>query len=144
WNNNVPAGFSVANPPGLYAGGYPPESYNYGPNHFVRLLEYVMMVRSAMSVDLLANTDYGQRMARSLIYNLKANRWETNTEGTFSGDVSGVMPGNLAFWLSRILAGTQEGSWMTFYYQLLNRSPLKSAVQNVTDYEMLILGTNAG
>jgi hypothetical protein len=104
---------------GGFAGGYPVESFGYGANHFVRLLYYMLAVTTATGDDLISRTDYAQRIARTLIYNLKPNNWQVSDEGDFAGDYTGVLQPSLPVLLSYLLVGTDEGKWMQQLHQNL-------------------------
>jgi hypothetical protein len=108
---------------GGFAGGYPVESYTYGANHFERLLQYMLATKTATGEDLFAKTDYAQRMARSLMYNLKPNRWQTSDEADFAGDFTGVLQPSFPITLAFVLAGTREGEWMQFLTQHIAAAP---------------------
>jgi hypothetical protein len=104
---------------GGFAGGYAVESFSYGANHFMRLLYYMFAVTTATGDDLISTTDYAQKIARSLIYNLKPNNWQVSDEGDFAGDYTGVLQPSLPALLSFLLVGTDEGEWMQHLHQNL-------------------------
>jgi Right handed beta helix region len=108
---------------GGFAGGYPAESYTYGANHFERLLLYMLATKTATGEDLFAKTDYAQRMARNLLYNLKPNRWQTSDEADFAGDFTGVLQPSFPITLAYVLAGTREGEWMQYLAQHIAAAP---------------------
>jgi hypothetical protein len=114
---------SVAFGAGAFAGGYPVEVYTYGANHFQRLLSYMLAVKTATGEDLFGSTRYAQKMARSLLYNLKPNRWQVTDEGNYPGDYTAVLQPGLPLLLAHVLEGTPEGGWMQFLYQNLAAAP---------------------
>ena len=118
FNNNVPAAFAS----GGFVGGYPVESFNYGPYQFMYLLQYMQFVKDNTGEDL-GLASYATRMARNLLYNLKPNRWQATDEGDFPGDYSMVLPGFFPLILASILEGTTEGAWMQWMYSHLARPP---------------------
>ena len=113
---------------GGFAGGYPVEVYTYGTNHFQRLLYYMLAVKTATGDDLISRTDYAQKIARNLLYNLKPNNWQVSDEGDFAGDYTGVLQPSLPIVLSSLLAGTTEGLWMQHLSQSLTAAPLGGQV----------------
>lgn len=108
---------------GAFAGGYPVEAFTYGANHFQRLLMYMLAIRTATGENLLDATGYARNMARSLLYNLKPNRWQVTDEGNYPGDYTGVLQLTFPIVLSHVLDGTREGGWMQFLYQHLASPP---------------------
>ena len=108
---------------GGFAGGYPIETYTYGAHHFQRLLGYMLAVRTATGDDLFARSDYAQKIARNLLYNLKPNNWQVSDEGDYAGDYTGVLQPSLPIVLSSLLAGTTEGAWMQHLARHLAAAP---------------------
>ena len=108
---------------GGFAGGYPVEGYAYGARHFQRLLFYMLAVETSTGADIISRSGYPQRIARSLLYNLKPNNWQVSDEGACAGDFSGVLPPSLPIVLSSLLAGTDEGRWMQHLYRNLAAAP---------------------
>jgi hypothetical protein len=106
---------------GGFAGGYPVESFNYGPPHFERLLQYTWAVQTATGEDI--GSDYAKRIARNLLYNLKPDRWRSTDEGNFPGDTAQIMPRGLPLSLTLFLQGTKEGQWMQYYYNHMVNPP---------------------
>jgi hypothetical protein len=128
WNNAISQGFSapiVGNQysymapygVGVYYSGVVPE-FNYDPSHIVRLMEYQLAVKTATgSAFPTAVTNGAKLFATSLLYDLKPDRWRTRTNGTYSGNVSGVFIGALPLVLSYVLTGDTEGGWMQWMFQ---------------------------
>ncbi len=108
---------------GGFVGGYPVEAYAYGTNHFQRLLYYMLAVKTSTGDDIISRTDYAQKIARNLLYNLKPNNWQVSDEGDFAGDYTGVLQASLPTVLSSLLAGTNEGQWMQHLCQNLAAAP---------------------
>src|ERR1035437_6816920 len=124
WQNSIVVGFSAPVPGkqfiydtphgvGLYYSGVNPE-YNYGPNHISRLLQYQLAVQTATGA--IPNVDYPKLWATALLWDLKPDRWRTRTNGSYSGNVSGVFSGKLPMTLSHVLRGTTEGDWMQWMF----------------------------
>jgi hypothetical protein len=109
---------------GGMTGGYPVESFNYGPPHHERLLEYVWAVQTATGQTLPNySANYAMSMARNLLYTTKPDRWRSTDEGDFPGDISMMMPRNLPPVLALLLQGTTEGQWMQFYANQMATPP---------------------
>ncbi|HEY7057265.1 MAG TPA: hypothetical protein VH458_12105 [Vicinamibacterales bacterium] len=119
FQTHVVPGFTT----GGFAGGYPLEAYTYGTNHFQRLLYYMLAVKTATGDDIISRTDYAQKIARNLLYNLKPNNWQVSDEGDFAGDYTGVLQPSLPIVLSSLLAGTTEGRWMQHLSRNLAPAP---------------------
>ena len=106
---------------GVFAGGYPLEGYTYGTNHFVRILQYAAAVRTATGEDLLGpNT--ANKIVRSLIYNLKPNRWQFPDEADNPGDYTGIMDQTLTTMLTSMASGNEAG-YVQFFLQHLAPGP---------------------
>jgi hypothetical protein len=121
WDSSVPAAFTPPN--GHMSGGYPIEAFQYGANHMMRLVEYMLFQKTANNEDLFTSADWAQRIARNQMYSLKPDRWRTTSDGDWSGSFTGVMPQQLSLILSHVLQGTPEGSWMQFYYKNFAAGP---------------------
>lgn len=102
---------------GGFAGGYFVESGSYGVAQFGYLIRYMHLMGDARL------TGYAKKMARSLIYNLKPNRWQTTDEGNYGGSYTGVLPGFYPLMLAKALKGTTEGGWMQWLYTHLGMPP---------------------
>ncbi|MEI7891038.1 MAG: hypothetical protein WCI36_03625 [bacterium] len=124
WNNKIPAAFST----GGFAGGAALESYNYGPNHFVRLLQYGIAVQTSTGEDIYSS--YGEKIAKNLLYNLKPNRWQSTDEGDMPGNYTGVMPSSLPIVLSGFTPGV-SGEWMSYFYNNLAPTPYANATSTI-------------
>lgn len=118
---NATVGASFAS--GVMQGGYPPEVYVYGTNHFVRLLNYMVAIRNATGEDLITGSGIGQKIIRSLIYNRKPNRWQMTDEGDYAGSETGIMDPTLLMMLPALTAGTPESGWAQFFFQNRATSP---------------------
>lgn len=124
WNNTMPAAFTS----GGYAGGYPVESYNYGPNNVIRALQYGIALQTASGEDIYST--YASKMVKNLFYNLKPNRWQSTDEGDMPGTYSGIMPSNLSIVLSGFVPGT-DGDHMAYFYDHLANTPYADATNTV-------------
>jgi hypothetical protein len=120
WDNNIPAAFES----GGFSGGGTLESFNYGPNHFIRLLQFAIALQTATGEDIYSS--YGAKIAQNLLYNLKPNRWQATDEGDFPGTYVGVMPSNLPIILSAFTSGV-EAEWMAHFYSNLTSTPYAEA-----------------
>jgi hypothetical protein len=108
---------------GYFFGGLSVLGYNYGGNDISRHLKYMLLVKTATGIDLLATRDYGRRWARSLIYSLKPDRWHVAPLGQWPGTWYGVMTLSEALMLSYSLEGTPEGGWAQWLYQHMGEYP---------------------
>jgi hypothetical protein len=130
WNSAIAQGFSAPVPGnqfsysspfgvGVFYSGVTTE-FNYVAGHIDRLLEYQLAVKTATGSPLpSAVTSAAKAWATGLLYDLKPDRWRTRTNGTYSGNVSGVFNGALPMTLSYVLSGTSEGGWMQWIFQHL-------------------------
>lgn len=124
WDNNIPAAFDS----GGFSGGSTLESFNYGPSHFIRLLQFAIALQTATGEDIYSS--YGAKIARNLLYNLKPNRWQSTDEGDFPGTFVGIMSSNLPVVLSAFTSGV-EAEWMTHFYSNLASTPYAEANNTV-------------
>lgn len=124
WDSTVPASFAS----GGFAGGANLESYNYGPNHFIRLIQFGVATQTATGEDIYST--YGAKIADNLLYNLKPNRWQSTDEGDMPGSFSGVMPSNLPIVLSGFTPGT-AGDQMAYFYANLASTPDTNATNTI-------------
>jgi hypothetical protein len=108
---------------GGFAGGFPVEGYLYGANHFQRLLYYMLAAQTATGGNSVSRSGYPQKIARSLLYNLKPNNWQVSDEGAGAGDYTGVLSPALPILLASLLAGTDEGRWMQHLHRNLAAAP---------------------
>jgi hypothetical protein len=106
---------------GVFAGGYPLEAYTYGTNHFVRILQYAAAVRTATGEDLLG-ANSANKIVRSLIYNLKPNRWQFTDEADYPGDYTGILDRTLPTMLTSMASGNEAG-YAQFFLQNLAPGP---------------------
>ena len=124
WTNSIIVGFSTpvvgnqftySSPAGvgIFNGGMIPE-FNYDPGHVVRILQYQVAVKTATGG--IPNATYPALWATALLWELKPDRWRVRTNGTFSGNVTGVFNGALPMMLSHTLQGTTEGDWMQWMF----------------------------
>lgn len=109
---------------GALQGGYAIEGFNYGDQHFMRLLQYAQAVETATGQNI--TFDYPDKIATSLIYNLKPNRWQATDEGNFSGSFTGIMSLNLPLILASVGKGS-TGDQMKYFLSDFADSPVSSA-----------------
>lgn len=74
---------------GIFRGGYPAESFNYGPAHFQRVLWYALAMRDLTGEDLVG--DKANKIVQSFAEHRKPGRWRYSDEGIFSGAVTGII-----------------------------------------------------
>lgn len=110
--------FAQGPPAGTCSGGSPSESWNYGPGHYARLIEYMLARKTAAGDDLFASTDWLQRIGQRAIYDIHPDFW--------SATVTGDMPGLSSVWrpehvlpLTSILPASTEAGWTQYLYQHL-------------------------
>lgn len=108
---------------GGFAGGFPVEGYVYGANHFVRLFQYLDLVRTATGGPVPELDDWGARCARNLLHNLKPNRWQVPDEASYAGDFTGVLAADLPRTLAFVLGDRPEGLQMRRLTAQLARPP---------------------
>jgi hypothetical protein len=114
---------------GPFAGGYPPEGYVYGTNHYVRLLEYMMLVATATGRTAPEVTSYAGRLATNLVHALKPNRWQVPDEADYPGDYTGVIDLGLPVVLSTLAAEPQRSN---IQYLLGNLGKIPDSVNRPT------------
>ncbi len=113
---------------GTGAGGQVMESYNYGPNHILRLLRYANAIKTATGSDIYSV--YSDKLITSMFYNLKPNRWQSTDEGDFSGDYVGIMGKNFPLYLS-FIDSSDQGAKALFVYNNMEPTPSSSANTHV-------------
>lgn len=86
-------------------GGAILESYNYGPNHLARLLQYALALKTASGKDVYSS--YTAPLVTNFLYSLKPNRWQSTDEGDMAGSYTGIMGKNLPLLLSSLDDSTQ-------------------------------------
>ena len=124
---------------GGFLGGGVPESYNYGPNHNIRLLELLLAWRTSGRVDLTAT--YGmwlQNSVENLLYTLRPNLWQVGDDGDMPGNCTGVLnstyPLLLAYWLN----GTTEGAWSEYLFRNLSVNPCDGTTDPPALYDAVL------
>ena len=131
---------------GYFHGGLAVLGYNYGGNDISRHLKYMLLVKTATGIDMLATRDYGRRWATSLIHSLKPDRWHVAPLGQWPGSWYGVMTLNEALMLSYSLEGTPEGGWAQWLYQHMGSYPREAAgfiLPTIQDRFMFFKSTRA-
>lgn len=93
-------------------GGAILESYNYGPNHIARLLQYALALKTASGKDIYSA--YTDPLVTNFLYSLKPNRWQSTDEGDMAGSFTGIMGKNLPLLLSSLDDSTQ-GDKIAFF-----------------------------
>jgi hypothetical protein len=101
---------------GMFFGGQTVIGHNYGGNDISRHLKYMWMVKTATGTDIFSTTDYAQRWANALVYELKPDRWHAVSWGRWPGDYYGVMNLSEPLLLSHVLEGTTQGAWAQWLY----------------------------
>ena len=135
------ASVSAAFADGVFTGGYPVEGYVYGTNHFVRLLNYMQAVKTATGEDLISHSGYAEKILRSLLYNLKPNRWQFTDEADYAGDLTGIMDPTLIAMLPVLTVGTPESAYAQFFFR--NRVAPPTAYPPAIDPLQLLLWYDA-
>jgi hypothetical protein len=126
WTNVIGPGFSApvvgnqfayTSPRGIgiFYSGVPTE-YNYNSGHFMRLMQYMLAIKTATGSELSNAVNYRKLWANAILYDLKPDRWRTRMDGNYSGNVTGVFTGGLPLYLSYTLSGTTEGEWMQWMF----------------------------
>ena len=108
---------------GYFYGGLAILGYNYGGNDISRHLKYMLLLKTATGIEMLATRDYGRRWTTDLIYSLKPDRWHVPPLGQWPGSWYGVMTLSEALMLSYSLEGTTEGGWAQWLYQHMGKYP---------------------
>lgn len=107
---------------GVLQSGYPLEGYVYGTNHFVRLLQYMVAVKAATGEDLVGPN--AAKIAHSLLYSLKPNRWQFPDEADYAGNYTGIMDPTLIAMLPTLMpAGAPDAGYAQWEYQHLAPNP---------------------
>jgi hypothetical protein len=124
---------------GGFNGGGVPESYNYGPNHNVRLFELILAWKTSGRVNLTSN--YAQWMKNSvnnLIHTLRPNLWQVGDEGDMPGSCTGVLNGSYPLLLAYLLDGTTEAAWSEFLFRSLTVNPCDSTLGPPAAYDAVL------
>lgn len=93
-------------------GGAILESYNYGPNHIARLMQYALAVKTGSGKDVYSS--YTSPLIKNYFYSLKPNRWQSTDEGDMAGSYTGIMGKNLPLLLSS-LDDSSYGAKISFF-----------------------------
>lgn len=140
----------------LFEGGYPPEvarDYNgpnitaapfkggfdfqgwaYGSGTYYRIIDYLLMVKSATGEDLLSvHRSWFSQILRGMKHALFPNRFEIDPTGDWGGDQGAVIPRVVPARLAYILAGTDDGPYAQHfaYSEIAN-----STIPGVTVYPL--------
>lgn len=122
WDNNIPNAFT--GPAGGFSGGQAPESWNYGPNHLLRIFQFAHLVKTATNEEILGpGMSYAKRVALHHVHALKPNRWRVVAEGTQAGTCGQLMGQELPVFLTHILEGTPEAGWMQYLFHHMEPYP---------------------
>jgi len=124
-STSFPGPFGNINiPGGLMSGGYPMESYNYGGNTMLRLIQYMKAMQTAGKTDLFtANIPWLKQIAKNTVYEVRPDLWSVTDEGGWSGNFVRIFYYSLPYDVSGLLVGTTEGGWLTFLYNSLVSPP---------------------
>lgn len=119
WNNYVVPSFtspahrlSTSLATGGAEGGYPEESWNYGGNGLIRLLQYANAYETAGKGDLGYRT-WAAKMATEQLYDLQPDWWSVTMEGAYPGSRH-LQYQNYSYILSNYLQSQTEGGWMKY------------------------------
>jgi hypothetical protein len=93
-------------------GGAILESYNYGPNHIARIMQYALAIKTATERDIYSS--YSSALITNFFYSLKPNRWQSTDEGDMAGSFTGIMGKNLPLLLST-LDGSTQGDKIAYF-----------------------------
>jgi len=119
---DVAAAADFAEPIGAFAGGAPLEGYIYGVNAQRNILLYLGCIKTATGEDIIGNTNYAQKFAKNLIYNLKPNRWQVIAEADQPGGFTGVVQRPVPLHFADILDGTSDGEHIQYLYDQMGAS----------------------
>lgn len=101
-------GPAVATAPCL--GGFPVQGWAYGSETFARLIDYLLMVRSATGEDLLTpHLSWFSQILRAEKSSLLPNRFMIDPVGDWGGNQGAVILRLLPARLAAVLAGTADG-----------------------------------
>lgn len=115
---------------GAFRGGFPIESYTYGSSDFTDyLFPYMTGIKSATGEDV-GIVPFAKKVAKSLIYNLKPNRWQATDEADNAGSYVGLVQPTFPGYFSYLLEGTTEGGWMQHMYTNMATSPYGGQVDD--------------
>jgi hypothetical protein len=110
---------------GSLNGGYAAEGFNYGPNHFMRMLQYLFMIKTATGEDVFSTTAYAAPFAKAIAtnftYSLFPNMWQAPNVGE-SGEVLPLYR-NLPWLISYLRQGQPESGWMQYMVQHMAAPP---------------------
>lgn len=124
---------------GGFNGGGVPESYNYGPNHNVRLLELLLAWKTSGRVDLTSTySQWMKNSVKNLIYTLRPNLWQVGDEGDMPGNCTGVLSGTYPLVLSNWLAGITEGAWAESLFRNIAVNPCDTTLSAPAVYDALL------
>jgi hypothetical protein len=104
---------------GAFSGGFPTEAYVYGINAFAGIFSYIDSLRTATGENLFTTQTYAQRVATSLLYNLKPNKWQVPDEADYAGSFVGVLQNYFPLRLAYYLSGQPEGAYIQYLYNNL-------------------------
>jgi hypothetical protein len=91
-------------------GGFPVQGWAYGSETFSRLVDYLLMVRTATGEDLLTpNLSWFSQILRAEKSSLLPNRFIIDPVGDWGGDQGAVILRQLPARLAYVLAGSEDG-----------------------------------
>ena len=114
-----------------FKAGFDFQGWAYGSGTFERMIDYMVLVRSAGGPDFTqpgsASTDHWTWLD-AILHGLKAamlpNNFEVDTTGDWGGDVGGVVDPGLTLRLASVLAGKADGPQAEhFNYSEIAKSP---------------------
>ncbi len=106
---------------GELEGGGIYESYGYGTNALERLLWTLFAFKTATSNNYYSS--FARKLSRSLIYNLRPNKWQTPDEGDWPGNYVGILNPSYPITLAYAADGFNESGYMQYLYQNIAANP---------------------
>ena len=103
-----------------FKGGYSPEGWSYGANHFVRIISYIYAIKTATGEDIFSTFAWPKEVILAQIHLTKPWQFLFYDGGAWPGSFSGTNARPVAELLSTIYAGSQEGRYVQYY---LNQLP---------------------
>ncbi|MBI5530207.1 MAG: hypothetical protein HY918_01775 [Candidatus Doudnabacteria bacterium] len=133
--------YTQFSPNGWFYGGNEPEGFAYGSDHFIRLLNSIMVFKTAQNEDLFGGKNIPEQMAKFLLHATKPNLWQMIDTGEWGGTVGGNLSLGLPMYLSQLLAGTNLGAEMQYFLQITYQpapAGLYSTLYDATPVEKIL------
>ncbi len=104
-------------PTAPFRGGFELQGWAYGTGTLDRLVDYMLMVRSATGEDLVTlRSSWFSQILRAEKESLAPNHFEMDPVGDWGGDYGAVILKSLPLRLSAVLAGTPDGPGAQHFY----------------------------